>query len=112
MRQNLGSFTESENFVFKFSLIVDQVPSFAVLEDKIVEFLVFFDLIQFNDVGRVHLLHALNLSVEILFEMGFLQNHSDRDEFQSIIFAIFGVFYEIYVSVGSLAQSLLVLEPV
>ena len=67
---------------------------------------------QFDDVGRIHFLHTLNLSVKVLFEMRFLKNHSDRDEFKSIVFPIFGVFHEVYISVGSLAQSLLVLEPI
>ena len=49
--QNFSGFVEGKDLIFEFGLIVDEVASVAVLEDEIDVGIVFFYVIEFDDVG-------------------------------------------------------------
>lgn len=64
--QNFGGFVECEYSVFKFSLIVDEVSSIAVLQNKVDVSFVLGYVIELDDICRIHGLHAFDLSIQVL----------------------------------------------
>ena len=75
LRQHLGGFLQAEHPIFKFRLIVDEISPITVLQQQMDVILIFLDIIEVDDIGRLHRLHALDLSVEILLEMGLILDH-------------------------------------
>jgi len=63
LHQNLCSFAEAEYFIFKFSLVVDEIASVTIFQKQINIILIFADFVQFADVGWIHWFHTLDLSI-------------------------------------------------
>ena len=82
--QDLGSFVKGKDFVLKFSLVVDEISPVTVLQNKVDEAFIFLHIFKPDDVARVHTLHAVDLSVEIVPEVRFGFDHLDCDEFECI----------------------------
>lgn len=106
-----GGLVEGEDAVLEFGLVVDEVAAVAVLEDEVDVGFVFGDVVELDDVGRVHGLHALDFAVQILAQMRLVLDHADGDEFERQQLPLL-VLHQIHVPVGSLPQPPLVLVPV
>jgi hypothetical protein len=61
--KHLCGLVEGEHLVLEFGLIVDQIAAVAVLEHQVDVVVVLLDVVELDDVGRVHGLHALDLSI-------------------------------------------------
>ena len=105
--QNFRSFFYTEDFSWKFRLIVNEISTITVLKNQINIGFIFFDIVESCDVGRVHGLHAFDFTVEILSEMRFSFYHFYGDEFECKL-SSFLILDKIDVTVGSLSESLLI----
>ena len=65
LREELGGLGEGEDPVLLLGLQVNEVSTVAVFEEHIVEVLVFMDMVELGHVFASHVLHALDLSLEV-----------------------------------------------
>ena len=63
LSQYFGGLLEGEHLLFKFSLVVDEVSTVAVLQHQVDEVVVFLDVVEADDVVGFHGAHALDLAV-------------------------------------------------
>jgi len=102
LRQNFRSFFYTEDFSWKFRLIVNEISTITVLKNQINIGLIFFDIVESCDVGRVHGFHAFDFTVKVLSKMRFSFYHFYRDEFEGKL-GSFLIFNKIDITVGSLS---------
>ena len=73
--QDLDCFVERKHLVLESGLVIDQSSSITILQTKIVEILVLMNAVEFDNVGRVHSFHALDLAIQVFLQMGLLLDH-------------------------------------
>lgn len=106
--QHLGGLLEGEDAVGQLGLVVDEVAAVAVLQHEVDAGLVLEDVVQLDDVGRVHRLHALDLPVQVLPQVRLVLDHPHRDQLQGQLLPLL-VLHQVHVPVRPLPQAPLVL---
>lgn len=61
--QDFCGLFDGKHFVLEFGLIINEITSVAVFEEKVDVGLILSNLVEFDDVWRIHRLHALDFSV-------------------------------------------------
>lgn len=74
--QDLDGFVERKHLILEPGLIIDKISSITILQTKIIEILVLMNVVEFDNVGRVHIFHALDLAIQVFLQMGLLLDHS------------------------------------
>ena len=106
LRQDLSGSIKGEDHVIIFidsRLVLKEISSFAIFEDKVDILAVFLAFDEFEDVGRIQLFHALDFPFNVLSHALFFLNLFEGHDLQGIFLAIL-ILNEVHVSIGSLAQ--------
>lgn len=78
------SLLKPEDFALLLGLEIEQVPAIAILTDQIGKLLILFRFEKFHYIGRVETLHTVNLAVEVILQVGLLQQSLLGYQFESI----------------------------
>ena len=105
--QHFGGLVEGEHLPGELGLVVDEVAPVAVLQHQVDVLFVLLGLVELDDVGRVHALHALDLPVQVLPQVGLVLDHPHLDQLQGELLAVV-VLDQVHISVGALPQPPLV----
>lgn len=63
LRQDFSSLFDGKDFVLEFGLIVNEITSVAVFEEKVDVGFILPNFVKLDDVWGIHRLHALDFSV-------------------------------------------------
>lgn len=63
LRQDFSSLFDGKDFVLEFGLIVNEITSVAVFEEKVNVGFILLNFVKLDDVWGIHRLHALDFSV-------------------------------------------------
>ncbi len=106
--KDFSCFLKSEHSIFKFGLIVYQISTITILQNKENILLILSHIIQLDNIRWIHCLHALNLTIQILPEMRLVLNHLHWDQLQCQQLPLL-ILHQVNVTVCTFAQSTLVL---
>ena len=100
--EHVYCFCQGEDFTLEGTLVGEQVSAVAVLQQHVEVLVVFEIIVDFDDVGRVHVLHNVDLFLQVGSDFGFFGNGVLADEFEGVLFAL-AVLDQVDVPVGASA---------
>jgi hypothetical protein len=73
---------EFKDLVIQLGLTVNKITPITILKEQINVFFVLLVVVKFDDIGRIHLFHALDLAIKVFTQMRLFLNHFDMNELQ------------------------------